>query len=164
MRRSGIARVVTLGLAFVHTLPAQKHIAAFVANHSLADGCKGFGALVAVGLYLLPLDVQVRALAALWRRRQTALRVGGLALAAVHAIPAFDHFPRFLADGLWHDAWRGIGSALAMAWFAAPLRMQGRVLGAFGRLTRLGERVRSGQVFATRARAEHEGSEFLIPS
>src|SRR5579859_4304252 len=69
MRRSMLLRAATLVLACVHTFPATKHIAAFWRFPSLSEGWEGFGALFAIGLYLLPLRVQARGLRALWRRR-----------------------------------------------------------------------------------------------
>jgi hypothetical protein len=127
-------RVATLALAFVHTFPARRHLGAFLEHPSIDDGWEGFGALVAIALYLLPPAVQLRAMCSLWRRRRQWLRGLAMVLAAAHAVPALDHLPRFLASHHWYDAWRGVGSALAVIWFLAPPRTQGRVVAWFGRL------------------------------
>ncbi len=50
MRRPAILRVITLALAFVHTFPARRHLALFIEHPSLAEGWKGFGAALAIGL------------------------------------------------------------------------------------------------------------------
>ncbi len=136
MRRPALLRAVTLALAFVHTFPAQKHLLAWIHDPSLSEGWKGFGALFAVGLYLLPLRLHVAGLRALWRERRGVLRVAGVVLAIVHAVPALDHLPRFVTLGHWADAWRGIGASLAVAWFVAPLRAQATVIAAIGRIAR----------------------------
>jgi hypothetical protein len=137
MRHPALLRALTLALAFVHSFPAQKHLAAFARVGTLGEAWKGFGALCAVGLYLLPLELHVRGLRALWRERRMALRVAGAVLAAVHAVPAFDHLPRFVATGDWADAWRGVGSTIAFAWFLAPLRAQATVIATLARIARL---------------------------
>jgi hypothetical protein len=136
MRRTVLLRTLTLALAFLHTLPARKHLAAFIVTPSWTEGWKGIGAAVTVALYLLPIRVQVRGLQYLWRRRAPALRVAGILLAVAHAVPAVDHLPRFLASFTFGDAWRGIGAAIAVAWFAAPLPAQGRLLTALARAVR----------------------------
>jgi hypothetical protein len=137
MRRPAFLRALTLTLAFVHTLPAEKHLALCFHHPSAGEAWKGLGALLAVGLYLLPVRVQMRALRALWRERRAALRAGGLVLAVVHTVPALDHVPRFVATGQWPDAWRGLGAGLAVLWFLAPLRAQAVAVAAMGRLARL---------------------------
>lgn len=131
-----IVRAITLGLAIVHTFPARKHIGAFLERPSFSDGWEGLGALIAIGLYCLPVAVQARALAALWRRRRGFLRAAGLLLAAVHAVPACDHLPRLVALGRWGDAWRGGGALLAVLWFIAPLQLQARAIALLGRVGR----------------------------
>jgi hypothetical protein len=136
MGRSMLIRIGTLVLACVHTFPATKHLAAFAHSPSLSEGWKGFGALGAICLYLLPLRSQVRLLRVLWHRRR-ALAVLTWVLAAVHAVPAFDHLPRFLGAPSWADGWRGIGAALAVTWFLAPVATQGRVIAAIGSLARV---------------------------
>jgi hypothetical protein len=133
--RTSILRGVTLGLALVHTFPARVHLAAFFETPSLADGWKGFGALVAIGLYLMPVRLQVRGLTALWRR-QRVLRATAFFLAVVHLVPALDHLPKFLENCRWCDAWRGVGSGLAVAWFLAPAWVQGRIIAALARFAR----------------------------
>jgi len=147
MRRSVLLRAVTLTLAFVHTFPARKHLALFVAAPSWTEGWKGIGALVAIALYLLPVSLQARGLALLWRRRASMLRVAGVVLAVAHAVPASDHLPRFLATGSPGDAWRGIGAAFAVVWFVAPLRVQARLLAALARWVRPSPPVKSTPVF-----------------
>jgi hypothetical protein len=134
MPRTALLRLLTLALAFVHTFPARKHLAAFFERPSWTEAWEGFGALLAIVLYLLPVRVQVRALATLWREHRGLLRAGGLVLAAVHAVPAFDHLPRFVESFGWYDAWRGIGSALALAWFLMPVPFQAGLIGALARL------------------------------
>ncbi len=135
MRRSALLRALTLALAFVHTFPAQKHLVALVHDPSLGEAWKGLGALFAVGLYLLPLRVHVRALRMLWQGRQGLLRAAGFLLAVVHAVPASDHIPRFVASGHWGDAWRGFGAGIALAWFLTPLRTQAILVATLGRIT-----------------------------
>jgi hypothetical protein len=125
---------MTLALAFVHTFPARKHLLAFFERPSLEEAWEGFGALLAIALYLLPVRVQARALTSLWREHRGLLRAGGVLLAVVHAVPALDHLPRFAHSLTWADAWRGFGSAAAVAWFLAPLPLQRRVIVAFARL------------------------------
>jgi hypothetical protein len=137
MRRSVILRAVTFALAFIHTFPARKHLLAFAEAPSWTEGLKGFGAAFAIALYLLPTDVQRRGLAFLWRERRVLLRAAGIVLAAVHLVPAIDHLPAFLAAPTWGDAWRGFGSALAVAWFLAPLPAQARLVCFLGRAARL---------------------------
>jgi hypothetical protein len=137
MRRSVILRVLTLALAFVHTFPARKHLLAFAASASWSEGLKGFGAAFAIALYLLPTDLQRRGLAFLWRERRVLLRAAGIALAAVHLVPAIDHVPAFFAAPSWADAWRGFGSSIAVAWFLVPLPLQARLLSFLGRVARL---------------------------
>ena len=137
-------RLATWTLAFVHTFPARAHTAAFLEKPSLGDAWKGFGGILAVGIYLLPVGIQARALTALWRKRRSLLRAGALLLALVHAVPAFDHLPRWLASGSWADAWRGVGASLAVAWFLAPLAVQTRAIRGLAHATRVTIFWRSG--------------------
>jgi hypothetical protein len=137
MRRQALLRALTLGLAFVHTFPARKHLVALVHEPSLSESWKGVGALFAVGFYLLPLRVHVWALRTLWHERRGLLRAGGIILAIVHAVPASDHVPRFVASGQWADAWRGFGSGLALVWFLTPLPVQARIIASLARAARL---------------------------
>jgi hypothetical protein len=146
MRRSALLRVVTLTLAYAHTFPARKHLAAFVDAPSLSEGWKGLGALIAIGLYLLPPEVQARALVALWQRHKGVLRLATALLAAAHAVPALDHLPRFLEIGGWPDAWRGLGSTAAALWFVAPVPAQATLVSVLGRALRT---TRSGQTLRT---------------
>jgi hypothetical protein len=133
MRHTALLRAATIVLAFVHTFPARKHLAAFVAHPSFTEGWEGFGAFAAIALYLLPVRTQARALGALWRERRGVLRVLAFLLALVHAVPAADHLPRFVALFDWSDGWRGLGSAAAVLWFLAPTPWQARVLLASSR-------------------------------
>ena len=55
-------RCVFLLLAFVHAFPAIKHLAAFFTLPSTAEAWKGFGAVLAISLYLLPSTLQARVL------------------------------------------------------------------------------------------------------
>lgn len=128
MTRFGLVRVATLLLAYVHSFPAQKHVARFLAEPSLGEAWKGFGACAAIALYLLPPRVQARGLAALLRRHRVVLSSAAFALAAAHVVPALDHIPRFMATPSWSDGWRAAGAAIAAAWFALPMRSQGRVV------------------------------------
>ncbi len=120
-----VLRAALVVLAFIHCFPAKKHLAAFAAAPSIDEAWKGFGALAAIALYLLPIRVHTRALGALWRERRIVLVALGWTLTLVHLVPAMDHLP----PANFGDAWRGVGSALACAWFAAPLPIQARVLG-----------------------------------
>lgn len=133
-RRLAMVRAMTLALAFVHSFPARRHLGLFVMHPSFAEGWKGFGALFAILLYLLPVQSQARALAMLWRDHRWVLRAASFVLIAVHAVPAWDHVPRFARAVNPYDGWRGIGSLLAMVWFAAPQRWQRRAIAALGRL------------------------------
>jgi hypothetical protein len=137
MRRSTVVRALTLALAFIHTFPARKHLVAFVSSPSWEQAWEGFGALVAIAIYLLPVGVQSRGLAFLWRRRRGLLRAVAMVLAAAHLVPALDHVPAFVSAPNWADAWRGLGSTLAVAWFLAPLPLQARVISLLGRAARL---------------------------
>lgn len=128
--RPALLRALTLGLAFVHTFPAWRHLVLFFARPSWDEAWKGFGALLAIAIYLFPPRHQARALATLWRRRRTLLTSAGWLLTVVHLVPALDHVPRFLGRPSWGDAWRGFGSAVAALWFAAPLPWQMRLVGS----------------------------------
>src|SRR5258708_18716401 len=85
-------RALGVGLAALHLLPAREHIGRFFAHPSVADAWKGFGAVIAIGILLLPLAWQLRALAALGRWKWRVLPLALLALA--HAVPASDHLPK----------------------------------------------------------------------
>jgi hypothetical protein len=137
MRRTAVLRLTTLALAFAHTFPARKHLTAFFEKPSWPEAWEGFGALLAVALYLTPVRVQARALTVLWREHRSLLRAAGLLLAVAHAVPAVDHLPRFFEYVDWADGWRGIGSTAAVAWFLAPVTLQGKVIAALARLARL---------------------------
>ncbi len=88
-------------------------------------------------VYLLPVRLQARGLSALWRRR-AALRAVAWSLAAVHAVPLSEHLPRFVGALTWGDGWRGIGAAVAVAWFLAPVSIQAAVIGALARAAGIG--------------------------
>ena len=146
-----LLRIATLVLAWVHMFPARHHLALFFTHPSLSEAWKGIGALVAVGLYVLPPATQGRLLVRLWKvriRSLPALSVLSLALVAAHCVPAADHMPKFLAAASWGDGWRGFGSTLAALWFLAPLSFQARLLGMLVRVTayrrRAGTRVERG--------------------
>lgn len=141
-------RAALLGLAFVHTFPARKHLVLLFERPTLDEVWKGLGAAIAVGLYLLPLKTYVRVLGVVWSRWRVALVVAGWTLAVVHAVPAADHLPKLVAHPSWGDAWRGIGATLACAWFLAPLRLQAMAL----RVVRPDVFVASGEVWMDRAK------------
>jgi hypothetical protein len=126
--RNVLLRALTLALAFLHAFPANKHLTLWLAHPSVDEAWKGFGAVLAIALYMMPVGWQARALGHLWRQRRTALVAAGIVLAMVHAVPASDHLPRLLAHASWGDAWRGIGAAIAIAWFLMPLPVQARAL------------------------------------
>jgi hypothetical protein len=141
MQRTAVLRLATFAMAFVHTFPARKHLVEFFARPSLEAAWEGFGAVIAIVLYLLPVRVQSRVLTTLWREHRVLLRASGVLLAVVHAVPAADHLPRFVETLTWGDAWRGFGSAVAVAWFLSPVTLQRRVVVA---LSRVGRRVAPG--------------------
>jgi hypothetical protein len=128
--RNTFLRTLTLMFAFLHAFPAKKHLALFLAHPSLDEAWKGFGAAIAIALYLLPVRWQARALGHLWYRRRSLLVATGLLLSVVHLVPATDHLPRLLANPSWPDAWRAIGAMIAVAWFLMPLPVQARTLTA----------------------------------
>lgn len=128
MKREHFFRVATLLLAYVHTFPALRHLGEFLTQPSWQEGWKGFGALIAVIVYLIPPLEQARAMRALWNRRKTALRVAGMVLSVGHLVPAFDHIPKFVEAPSFHHAWRGFGAGLAAVWFLIPLQAQMRLM------------------------------------
>jgi hypothetical protein len=123
-------RGILLVLAVAHSLPARKHLALFFAEPSWTEAWKGFGAALAVGLYLLPVRTYARALASAWAHHRALLIGVGWLLAIVHAVPAADHLPKLATAATWGEAWRGGGAALACAWFVAPVRVQAAAFGA----------------------------------
>src|SRR5581483_1207399 len=108
-----ILRALGFALAAMHLLPAKKHLALFLEHFSFGEAWKGFGAVLAVAVLVAP--------GPLWRSKWRGLVFG--VLAVVHAVPAYDHVPRYLAAGEWADAWRGFGALLALAFFLAPIRI-----------------------------------------
>jgi hypothetical protein len=126
--KSALVRGLTVAFAFLHAFPAKKHLALFVAHPSVEEAWKGFGAALAIALYLMPLRWQARALGTLWNRHRAALLAAGAALAVVHCVPAADHLPKFFASPSWADAWRGFGALMAVVWFLMPLPMQAHAL------------------------------------
>jgi len=126
--RNAFVRLVTLVLAFIHAFPAVKHLRIFLTDPTPAEAWKGFGAVLAVALYLLPPSWQAHALGALWRRRRRVLVAGGWALALVHVVPAADHLPAFVIAPAWADFWRGVGAACAVIWFVLPIHVQAHAL------------------------------------
>ncbi len=126
--RSRVVRAVTLGLAFVHTFPANKHLHALLAAPSLSEAWKAFGAGCAILLYLLPPSTQARAIVGLWRARRGLVTMASCALVLCHLVPASDHLPKLVAHPGFGDAWRGLGSVVAVVWFLLPLSWQSRAL------------------------------------
>jgi hypothetical protein len=137
MHRSALVRLLTLVMAVVHTFPARKHLAALVAAPSVTESWKGIGALAAIAFYLLPVRMQARIMASLWRDHRWSLRAAGLMLAAAHLVPAWDHLPRFVAAPSWYDGWRGLLTAAAVVWFVVPLPQQAVALAALARIGRI---------------------------
>ncbi|MEW5852257.1 MAG: hypothetical protein AB2A00_25935 [Myxococcota bacterium] len=128
LRRGGWLRLVTLVLAWAHSFPAAKHLGLFVDNPSLTEAWKGFGALAAVVIYLLPVPWLVGRIQVLWQRRRVVVQLATTVLVVAHLVPAVDHLPRFWAEPGWSEGWRGVGSLLAATWLALPVDWQGRVL------------------------------------
>lgn len=124
--------LLSFGLAFVHLFPARKHLALFFETPSVGEGWKGLGAVAAIVFLALPRARQVQLVTTIWRRRRLASALG-FVLAAAHAVPALDHLPAFLASPTWADAWRGLGSSLAVLWFASPVRAQSQAIALFAR-------------------------------
>ena len=123
MARTTPLRLLTAVLAGLHVLTARHHLGDFFAHPSLADAWKGVGAAAAVALLALPTRVLARIASALWRRRALGAAVA-VGLAVVHLVPATDHLPRLARALSFGDAWRGIGAAIAIAWFLAPRALQ----------------------------------------
>lgn len=127
--RLSLLRVVLAVLAVAHVYPARRHLGLFWAEPSVGEAWKGFGPLLAIALFCMPVAWYARGLRALVRRRVWFFAISGV-LVAAHLVPATDHLPAFLAHPSWADGWRGLGSALAAAWFISPLGVQGRIVGA----------------------------------
>lgn len=106
-------RVLGFALAAMHLFPAKKHLALFFEQPSFGEAWKGFGAILAIAILIAPGPLRR------WKWRGIAF---GL-LAVVHAVPAYDHVPRFFVSMDWADAWRGFGALVAMVFFLAPIRV-----------------------------------------
>jgi hypothetical protein len=117
-------RGVMLAAAFLHGFPATKHLRAFFAQPSWGEAWKGFGALAAIAIYMLPPSVIARAVIDVWRKHRVLVALAGWTLAWVHLVPALDHVPRFVESPTWGDGWRGIGALTAALWFVAPVSVQ----------------------------------------
>lgn len=125
-----LLRASTLVLAVAHSAPASKHLAEWWVNPSFTEAWKGFGGLLAMVVYLMPVAWQAHLLGELWRRYRRSVLVGSAVLMAAHAVPAWDHLPQFFLEPSWAQAWRGFGSALAVVWFALPFETQARAVSA----------------------------------
>ncbi len=108
--------VVRLALAWLHTFPARKHLAELAVAPSLDEAWKGLGALMAVLVFLLPIDLARRALRSAGRWTGV-LTTSLLVLAIVHLVPAMDHLPRWVVRPSFSDGWRGLGAAAATTAF-----------------------------------------------
>ena len=133
-RRAVIARlsplrVVLALLALGHTYPVRRHLALLWTEPSFGEAWKGFGPLIAIIVFCLPVRWYANGLRALLKRR-ALLCAGTAALIAAHLVPATEHVPAFLAHPSWADGWRGVGAATAVVWFILPLAVQGRIVGA----------------------------------
>ncbi len=127
--RVSLLRVVLGVLAFVHTYPSQRHLALLWAKPSVGEAWKGVGALVAICVCCMPVAWYARGLRALVKRRTSFFLITAV-LVAAHLVPATDHLPAFLAHPSWADGWRGVGSAVAAAWFVSPRTLQAQLVGA----------------------------------
>ncbi len=116
-------RLIALGLAAMHLLPATHHIGDFVRSPSTSDAWKGFGAVFAVIALALPVRFQARIAKTLWTHRAWGMAIS-LLLVVAHLVPAADHVPKLVTSLAWSDAWRGIGASIAIAWFIAPRAWQ----------------------------------------
>ncbi len=119
MGRKTYLRGITLALAAMHSLPARHHLADFFAGPNPADAWKGFGALGAIALLVLPQRIQARLATLVWK-----YRLIGVVIAVAHVVPALDHLPKLFAAFTFGDAWKGIGATIAILWFLAPRAVQ----------------------------------------
>lgn len=126
VRRITIFSLATIGLALLHVLPARHHLADMASRFNLSDAWKGIGAAVAIAVLALPFENQAKVVAFLKRRKW--LGAAALLLVVVHLVPAADHVPKLLAAPSFGDAWKAIGSVLAIAWFLAPRSVHVAVL------------------------------------
>lgn len=124
-----VVRAAMILFAWIHLQPAVKHLTLFARTPSIDEAWKGFGAVVACALYLQSPARVAAWLVALSRRAPALVWGVGWLLAVVHLVPAVDHVPKLIAQPSWGDGWRGVGSAFAVAWFAAPVSTQARVMG-----------------------------------
>jgi hypothetical protein len=122
MRRFTPWTIASIALALLHTLPARHHLQDMVTAFSASDAWKGIGATIAVFLLVIPVRQQARIMAVF--RQAHLLALAALLLVVVHLVPAADHVPKFLAQPNFADAWRAIGSCIAIVWFAAPRQIQ----------------------------------------
>jgi hypothetical protein len=112
-------RVLTLGLAALHTLPLRHHFADWLSRPNLSDAWKAIGAAIAIALLAAPFKLQARMAQLAWNRKGVLVTLA-LVLVVAHLVPAADHVPKLIAPPNVGDAWRAIGSCAAVAWFAAP--------------------------------------------
>ena len=124
-------RPLLLGLALMHLLPATHHGRDLLAAPTVSDAWKAIGAVLAVGLLAMPAPWLVK-LVGRTSRWHTVSIVATL-LAIAHVVPAADHLPKLFASPTWPDAWRGLGAAIAVAWFASPRALQLRLVRAWFR-------------------------------
>src|SRR5262245_6481527 len=92
------------------------------ASFNASDAWKGIGATIAASMLAFPVRKQARLIGVL--RRARLLGLAAALLVVVHLVPALDHVPKLIASPNFADAWRGIGSCVAILWFAAPSTIQ----------------------------------------
>jgi hypothetical protein len=141
---------IAFGLAAMHTLPARHHLGDFFAHPSIQDAWKGFGAAIAVAVWLLPVGLQARIARNLWKPVL-------FAIAAAHMVPALDHLPKLLAAPSWADAWKGIGSTVAVVWFVLPRSLQIEGVKWLARVAK-------GNADAFRHGRENQSASFSVPT
>jgi hypothetical protein len=98
---------------------------------NVSDAWKGIGAVVAVALFVMPFEAQAN-LVGILKRRQLLVAVA-LVLVAVHLVPASDHIPKLITSPNFADAWKALGSTVAIMWFVAPRAVHIAVLRVFTR-------------------------------
>jgi hypothetical protein len=141
MRSVHRIRPLLLGLALMHLLPVTHHGRELLAAPSLGDAWKTVGASAAVLLLAMPTPWLMKLVGRTLNRGRTVSVLATL-LAIAHVVPAADHLPKLLASPNWGDAWRGIGAALAVTWFASPRALQLRLVRAWFRPLRAPRGVR----------------------